>query len=185
METSITMKGRADLFRDIAVGASGACAMILHLLAERWGTAVLAAVVAVLWIVIERKSGRHGDWLASAAFLVVGALLVWRFNEARLWLSVTGMWLLVSAGDLSRLSHRFPVDSPPLDQRYLVLRRLKHLALVGAASAVLVLLGRVLTLEIRLPAVALLAVFVVIVTVRTITSIADGRLPGNDEEMGR
>ena len=111
--------------------------------------------------------------------------MVWRFAEVRLWITVFGVWSLVSAADLSRLVRRFPVDSPPVHQRLLVSRRVQHLVLLGAASAPVVGSARILTLQLRLVAVALLAVFVVMVVVRTIRSIAGVELPGKDEEVRR
>lgn len=177
------MRNRVALLRDIAIGAAGAVAVLLHLLAERWGTAAFAFAVSLAWIVVERRRWKHADLVITALFVVTGALLAWRLNEARLPLTVAGMWCLVAAADLSRLWSRFPVDSPPLDARLLLSRRLRHLGYLAAVSAAVVSLGRILTIQVRLPAVALLAVFVVVVLSRLIRSIAEGRLSRDDEEM--
>ncbi|MBU8912855.1 MAG: hypothetical protein KOO61_02450, partial [Spirochaetales bacterium] len=166
------MRRRAAVYRDIAVAASSAGACVPHLLGERWLAAGLAVAAGIAWIVVERRRPKRVDWYTQAAFLFVGLLLLWRFAEVYLWITVAGVWFLVAAADLSRLVQRFPVDSPPMDQRLLVSRRVQHLALLGAASAAVVGVARFLTLQLRLVAVALLAVFVVMVAVRTIRSIA-------------
>lgn len=179
------MRRRVAIYRDIAVAASSVSACGLHLLGERWLAAGLALAAGIAWIVAERRRPKQVDWYTQAAFLLVGLLLVWRFAETYLWITAAGVWFLVAAADLSRLVRRFPVDSPPMDQRLLVFRRVQHLVLLGAASAAVIGIARFLTLQLRLVAVALLAVFVVMVVVRTIRSIAGLELPGKDEEMRR
>lgn len=179
------MRRRTAIYRDIAIAASAISASVPHLLGERWLAVGLAVAAGLAWIVVERRRPKHTEWYTQTAFLLVGLLMVWRFAEVYLWITVAGVWFLVSAADLSRLVRRFPVDSPPVDQRLLVTRRLQHLVLLGAASAVIVGVARFLTLQLRLVAVALLAVFVVMVVVRTIRSIAGGELPGKNEEMRR
>jgi hypothetical protein len=175
------MRKNVAVYRDIAIATSGICAGILHLLGGRWVAAALAIVAGAVWILIERRQPDHSPRYIQVLFLFLGLLMVWRFAESTLWLALVGVWGLVAATDLSRLVMRFPVDSPPLDQHLLVNRRLGQLGLVAASSAVLVGIARVLTLQLRLTAVALLSVFVVMVTVRIIRSIAGLRLPGNDE----
>ena len=179
------MRRRAATYRDIAVAASSVSASVLHLLGERWLAGGLALAAGVAWIVAERRRPKQVDWYTQAAFLFVGLLLVWRFAEVYLWVTAAGVWFLVAAADLSRLVRRFPVDSPLLEQRSLVSRRVQHLILLAVASAAVIGIARFLTLQLRLVAVALLAVFVVMVVVRTIRSIAGLDLPGKDEEMRR
>ena len=179
------MSKRTAIYRDIAIAASGISAGVLHLFGERWLAAGLAVAAGLAWIVVERRRPKHTEWYTQVVFLLVGVLMVWRFAEVRLWITVFGVWSLVSAADLSRLVRRFPVDSPPVDQRLLVSRRVQHLVLLGVASAAVVGSARILTLQLRLVAVALLAVFVVMVVVRTIRSIAGLGLPGDDDEVRR
>ncbi len=179
------MRKRTAIYRDIAIAASGISAGVLHLFGERWLAAGLAVTAGLAWIVVERRRPKHTEWYIQAAFLLIGILMVWRFAEVYLWITVAGVWFLVSAADLSRLARRFPVDSPPVDQRLLVSRRVQHLILLGVASAAIVGIAGFLTLQLRLVAVALLAVFIVMVTVRTIRSIGGVELPRKDEEMRR
>ena len=73
----------------------------------------------------------------------------------------------------------------PVDWRLIVSCRVQHLVLLEAAGGAVVGTVRFLTLQLRLAAVALLAIFVVMVIVRTIRSIAGLGLPGKDEEMRR
>lgn len=187
------LRKTAALARDSAVAAAAFIATGLHLAAGRWLEGVLALVAGGLWIALERgllpvREGSKAG-LVHAAFVAIGILLVWRFNEARMWLIVAGMWLLVCAADLSRLVRRYPVDSSAADQRMLLNRRIQHLALLGAASAAGTVLTRVLVLRLRLVAVALLATFVVIVFLRTVRSLRDGAdgsaaPPGDEAESG-
>ena len=175
----------ATLARDIGVAGAGTAAAALHLLGASWLLAGLAATAAAAWVFAERRSAAWADRVNQAAFIVLGLLMVWRFAERYLWLSVAGLWLLVSAADLTRLCRRFPADSGVLDQRLTVSRRLQNLALLGLASAAVVGVSLVLTLELRLVAVALLALFVVMVVVRIIRSIAGLSFSREDDEPGR
>ena len=171
-------------YRDGAIAATGVVAIALHVVGENWLLVAFAFVATAAWIVAERRYPAYVAWVSQVAFVVLGILMIWRFAESLLWLSVAGLWLLVGAADLGRLCRRFPTEAAPLDQRLVLSRRLQQLALLGVVSAAVVGAALVLTLELRLIAVSLLAVFVVMVLVRVIRSIGGAELPGNDEEGG-
>ncbi len=172
----------ATLYRDMAIGGAGTAALVLHILGQSWLPAALAVAGAAAWIIAERRDLSMTPWASQVIFVLIGTLSVWRFRENLLWLSTAGIWILVAAADLSRLCRRFPVDASPLDQRLHLSRRLQHLAILGVVSAALVGATLVLTLSLRLTAVSLLALFVVIVAVRMVRSVASGELPGDDDE---
>ena len=185
MRTSREAQASSALYRDVAVVAAALVAVTLHVLGDSWFLVAVAAVAAAAWITAARRPLPFPGWITQVAFVVLGALLVWRFAERLLWLSVAGMWLLVAAADLTRLCVRFPQDASPLDQRLLVNRRIQLLALLGLAAAALVWVSLALTLELRLMAVSLLALFTVMVVIRVVRSLAGAEFPRDDDQVRR
>lgn len=179
------MRRAAALWRDVGIGAATLCAGSLHIVGGRWMAVGIALAAGSAWIFFERRRLPQTRWAASAAFLVIGTLLIWRFSESRLWITASGIWFLAVSADLSRLVLRFPTDTSRRQQRDLMGRRIRHLLLIGAASAAVIAVGRVLSFQVRLASVALLAVFVVLIIGRTIVSVAHGGLPSEDDEVGR
>jgi hypothetical protein len=162
METEVSMR-RIQLLRDLAVGATAATAVSIQLVASNWFLAGLALIVAAGWLVGTR---RRSDLLLSALpaiGLCMAVLIVVRLSEPMLPVAVAGTWALVCALDLERLARRYPDDSPILDQRMLVRRRLLHLGALGVASAVVTALARTITVPFRMTALLLLIAFVVVV----------------------
>jgi hypothetical protein len=172
-------------YRDAAVIATGIVAVVLHAIGANWFFLALAAATTGIWVVAERRRPAYSAWVIQVAFVLLGTLMVWRFSERLLWLSVAGVWLLVVAADLSRMCERFPSQAGVLVQRRLVYRRLGGLAGLGVASAAVVALSLYVALELRLVAIALLALFLVMVAGRTIRSLGAGATTGNDDEPGR
>lgn len=185
MEAQTTMRRTVALWRDIAIGAASLCAGSLHTIGGRWMGVGIALAAASAWIIFERRRVPQARWVAPAALLAIGTLLIWRFSESRLWITASGIWFLTVSADLSRLVLRFPTDASRQQQRDLIGRRIAHLLLIGAGGAAMVAAGRVLSFQVRLVSVALLALFVVMVIGRTIVSVAHGGFPREDDEVGR
>lgn len=157
---------RVAIGRDGAVVVSGGIGTLLMGLSETWLLMGLAAASMVVWIVVRRTgTQRAGDYL-FIAFVVIGLALVWRFAEQRLWLSWAGMLLLVTAMDLDRLWLRFPTGSRRELQSRVVKNHLVRLTAVAVAGGVVTSAGLLLSLELQLIAVMLLAVFVVLVLIQ-------------------
>lgn len=184
MNTPTGAHAASHRYRDVAIGGAGAIVLTVHILGQSWFPAAVAVVAAAAWLVAEHRPVAIAPWITQVAFVILGALLIWRFTERLLWLTTAGFWLLAAAADLARLSRRFPVDASPLDQRLLLGRRLQHLGLLAVVAAAVVGASLALTLSLRLMALALLAVFVVMVLVRLFRSVDQGELPSNDDEPG-
>ncbi|MFW5689649.1 MAG: hypothetical protein ACOC1U_08755 [Spirochaetota bacterium] len=176
------VRRQAERLRDGAVVASAAIAAVIQGLAENWFALGVAVVAAALWVGIRRglartaRARRTAPHLLQASFLALGLLLVWRLAFAWLPLAVAGMWLLVSAAEFDRFVERFPAGAAARVQRAALRRKLQLLGVVAAVSAVTVLAARVLTLQLRIVAVMLLAGFVTIVAFRVardVTRVTD------------
>jgi len=157
--------------RDVAITVAGAAAVLLTTLTQAWLIATLSLLAAAFWIFARRSGRLKLRRFLFLAVIVLGVALLWRFVERRLWISWLGMVALVAAVDLDRLSIRFPSDTPLDLQQKLIRRRLVHLGFVTGASAVMVLIGANVAIELRLLAVMLLATFVVVVLIRTVREI--------------
>ncbi|MFW6213098.1 MAG: hypothetical protein ACOC8L_09375 [Spirochaetota bacterium] len=162
---------RTAVGRDAAVATTGATAILLTILAQAWLVGALALVATVLWIFVRRSENKRLSRFLFLAVVVLGTALLWRFAERRVWISWFGMVALVAAVDLDRLAARFPHESPLHLQARTIRRRLVHLAFVAGASALMVLIGANVAIELRLIAVMLLAAFVVVVLIRTVREI--------------
>jgi len=121
------------------------------------------------------------DFLVQASFLVLGLLMVAALAFRLLPVAVAGVWLLVCAADLDRLLARYPSDSPVRIRRSVLTRHLKLLGFVGVAAFAVVGVAILVAIEVRLPAVILVAAFVVIVLVRVVRSISRGGRPEGSE----
>jgi hypothetical protein len=165
------LERRVAAGRDAAIAVSGALAILLTVLAQAWIMAALSLFAAATWIVARRTENEKVSRFLFVAVIVLGMALLWRFAERRVWIAWLGMMTLIAAVDLDRLSIRFPYESPLDLQQRLVRRRLVHLGFVAGASAVMVLIGANVALELRLVAVMLLAAFVVVVLIRSVREI--------------
>lgn len=182
-----------------AAALSGLCAATVQAVAGSWLAAAAALLAAGGWVALRhpgvvRAAGRlaradghrhgravaHADLLVQASFVVLGVTMFAGLAFRLLPLAVTGMWLLVCAADLDRLLTRYPSESPTRVQRATMGRHLRLLGVVGIASLALVGVTVLVAIEVRLPAVILIAAFVVVVLVRIVRSISRGEAQTDD-----
>lgn len=189
----------------LSVGLAGLCAASIQAVASSWLAAAAALLATTAWMASRhpRRASRaddarsgaparggedalargriatRADLLVQASFLVLGVLMVAGLAFRLLPVAVVGMWLLVCAADLDRLLVRYPSDSPARVQRATLTRHLKLLGFVGGTALALVGVTVLVAIEVRLPAVMLVAAFVVVVLVRIVRSISRGEAPGD------
>ena len=157
------MRRGVAALRDVAIGLAGVCAFAIHGRAQNWWIGVVALIVAAGWIGWTRSGWRSIDAVRPFFATVLVVVSVLRLTEGWIAVAVAGSWATISALDLDRLYVTFPVDSPPLDQRLVLQRRLLHLGVLAIVSAGVVLLARSFTLPLRMPALLLMVVFVFVV----------------------
>lgn len=176
-----------------SVALAGAAAIAVQVVSGAWPAAFAALLASGLWVTLRgparttRRPSRTARWIAARAdllvqgsFVVLGVLLFAGLAFRLFPVAVVGMWLLVCATDLDRLLVRYPVDSPARVQRETLRRHLKLLGFVGAAACAVAGITVFVAIEVRLPAVILIAVFVVVMLVRIAGSISRG---GQDEPV--
>ena len=171
-----------------SVALAGAAAITVQVASGAWPAALAAFLAAGLWMTLRRSPhgsrrpspgtrwiAAHADLFIQGSFVVLGVLLFAGLAFQLLPVAIVGMWLLVCATDLDRLLLRYPADSPVRAQRETLRRHLKLLGFVGAAAFAVAGVTVFVTIQVRLPAVILIAVFVVVVIVRIAGSISRGR----------
>ena len=178
------MRSSIRLLRDIAVGLAGVLPASIQIVAGNIGTGVLALALAATWIVVARLagSGRVAFGLASLRSLVtvpLALLTVVRLTESLIPAATGACWALVAALDLDRLDECFPEDSPIVDQRLAVRRRLVHLAILGVAGAAVTAVARMVTVPLRMPALLLVLAFVVVAIRQFVVRLADAGSAGS------
>lgn len=169
-----------------SVGLAGLCAASVQALAGSWLASVAAVLAAALWVALRRRRvGRpaprlvagilsRADILVQVSFLALGVLMFVGLAFRLLPVAVGGTWALVCAADLDRFLVRYPSHSPARVQRAALVRRVKILGFVGVAAFAVVGVTVLIAIEVRLPAVILIAAFVVVVLVRIVRSISRG-----------
>ncbi len=163
-----------------------------------WAVAVAAAAAIALWIAMrrisaiaalvasggaaatERAAATGWRGVPSAAIPVLAIALTWRIADASLALVLFGVWTLVVAVDLDRLTMRFPVDSPVSTQRDVLLRHAAILGAILAVSSVLAWVAASVRIGLDLPALILIATLVTVSFNRIVRSFGV-RPKGRDE----
>ncbi|TVQ23829.1 MAG: hypothetical protein EA382_09200 [Spirochaetaceae bacterium] len=145
----------------VAVAVAAAVAVALWIAVRRI-TAIAALVASGGTAAIERAAATGCRGVPSAAIPVLAIALTWRIADASLAVLLVGVWTLVAAVDLDRLTMRFPVDSPVSTQRGVLLRHAAILGAILAVSSVLAWVAASVRIGLDLPALILIATLVTV-----------------------